>query len=378
MNELALKIASRIRAHGPMTVAQFIGVALYEPEHGYYARAAQRSGRAGDFFTSVDVGPLFGTLLARQIAEMWTLLGSLTPFEIVEAGAGNGRLAHDVLAELRSSHPECYTASRMHLVEASPAARAAQDAVLGEHAAKVVESCEQLPRKIAGVLYANELLDALPTHHVVMRDSGLREVFIVVEDGNLALQEGPLSTAAIQAYFEDADVVLASGARADVNLAATQWVRQAADALTRGFMILIDYGHETAELYSPGHAGGTFTAMRAHQHVIAPSGPGLSSLQAAIDAPGEYDLTAHVDLGAIGRTACAAGLEPLGMLDQTYFLLNLAGTDLQRPDLPLRTRLALKTLILPGSLGSTHKVLTFGRDVGRPSLRGCAGHARLT
>jgi SAM-dependent MidA family methyltransferase len=105
---------------------------------------------------------------------------------------------------------------------------------------------------------------------------------------------------------------------------------------------------------------------------------GLSSLQAAIEAPGEYDLTAHVDLGAIQRAARENGLDILATLDQTYFLMNLAAADLERQDLPLRTRLALKTLILPGGLGSTHKVLIFGKGVGCPRLAGRGAHARLT
>src|SRR3982751_2929114 len=121
-----------IRERGPLTVAAFMDLALYDPECGYYARAAQRSGRAGDFFTSVDVGPLFGELLAAQMAEMFGILESGPAFDLVEAGAGNGRLSADILRAVRDNHPELYSALRLHLVETSATARGAQRATLGD------------------------------------------------------------------------------------------------------------------------------------------------------------------------------------------------------------------------------------------------------
>src|SRR5206468_1545177 len=114
-----------------MTVAAFMGLALYHPEVGYYARAAQRTGRAGDFFTSVDVGPIFGELLAKQLAEMWHLLQQPASFDLVEAGAGNGRLSRDVLDAAARTDSAFYAAIRLSLVEQSTAARAAQGVVLG-------------------------------------------------------------------------------------------------------------------------------------------------------------------------------------------------------------------------------------------------------
>src|SRR5438128_869928 len=152
-----------------MTVAAFMDLAVYDPENGYYARAAQRSGRAGDFFTSVDVGPVFGELLEIQIAEMFEILrGGPTgpplhpnrvgadprvgPFDLVEAGAGNGRLAADILRAARRRHPACYSAVRLHLIEASAAARAAQPATLAEAADRLLSSSSALPDSFEGVL----------------------------------------------------------------------------------------------------------------------------------------------------------------------------------------------------------------------------------
>ena len=143
-------VADRIRQSGPLTVAGYMDLALYAPGVGYYARAARVSGRAGDFVTSVDVGPLFGALLSRQFAQMWRCLAGTDghpprTVDLVEAAAGNGRLTKDVLDEANASDPAFYAASRVHLVERSAEARAAQRGVLGAHAARLASSDDRLP-----------------------------------------------------------------------------------------------------------------------------------------------------------------------------------------------------------------------------------------
>jgi len=243
--------------------------ALYDHALGYYARAAQRSGRAGDFFTSVDVGPLFGELLEIQIAEMAGILAGLktcattgtvvaqepaTPtgvaqepatltgvaqdfspaFDLVEAGAGNGRLSADILRAARGRDPLLYARTRLHLADASAAARAAQHTTFAggpgglDVADRLVSSSESLPSSFEGVLIANELLDALPVHQVVMHADGLREVYVDVCDGRLVAREGPLSTPALAAYLDRLGVVLEPGWRVEINLRALDWIRDAA------------------------------------------------------------------------------------------------------------------------------------------------------
>ena len=114
-------LLARIRERGPLTVAAFMDLVLYHPQFGYYARAARRSGRAGDFFTSADAGSLFGELLAEQFAEMAHACPPDRPFDLVEAGAGSGRLAADVLRALAQRHPALFARVRLHLIEASAA-----------------------------------------------------------------------------------------------------------------------------------------------------------------------------------------------------------------------------------------------------------------
>ena len=373
-----------IRERGPMTVAAFMDLALYDPSFGYYARSTRRSGAAGDFFTSVDVGAVFGELLESQIAEMAALFSADAnePVDLVEAGAGSGRLSADILRTARVRHRGAYDRFRLHLVEASPAARDEQRATLGDVSERLVSSSTQLPERINGILFANELLDAMPTHQVVMRDEGLREMYV---SPALALHEGPPSTPALAEYLQRLGVTLEPGWRVEINLRAVEWIRGLARRLDRGFIILIDYGHEARELYSVGHSNGTLTTFARHTAEGPESSAGTPRW---LKSPGEQDITAHVDFTSVRAAAEEEGLFTLGFLDQTYFLLALS-QNLENPANPansanlenlenLKKRLALKTLIMPGGLGSTMKVLIFGKDVGRPPLRGCSFAVRAT
>jgi SAM-dependent MidA family methyltransferase len=374
-----LQIADLIRERGPVTVAAFMDLALYDSELGYYARAAQRSGRAGDFFTSVDVGPLFGELLEIQLAEM-SRLTAVASFDLVEVGAGNGRLSADILRAAKAQHPEFYNAIRLHLVEASAEARRAQVATLGEAADRLASSGPQLPESFEGVLLANELLDALPMHQVVMREDGLREIYVTTADGprtandeRLMTREGLPSTPRLAEYLAQAGVSLEPGWRAEINLRAVDWVRDAARRLRRGFIILIDYGHEARELYSPTHSAGTLTTFVKHRS----GGPeGSPDTPAWLEQPGEQDITAHVDFTSVRAAAEAEGMTTIAFLDQTYFLLGLVQgwSDKALAD---HAR-ALKTLLMPGGIGSTHKVLILAKGVGTPALRGCSFKVRAT
>jgi SAM-dependent MidA family methyltransferase len=393
-----------------LTVAAFMDLALYDADLGYYARAPRRSGRAGDFFTSVDVGPIFGDLLERQIDEMAAILdrpASNPPraplessgIDLVDAGAGNGQLAADILRAARRRDPRVADRLTVHLVETSAEARDAQPQTLGDVADRLASSSAALPDRFEGVLIANELLDALPVHQVVMREDGLREVYVgsgPVEGDGLTLVEGPPSTPALAEYLARLRVDLEPGWRVEINLRALDWIRVAAERLIRGFVILIDYGHEARELYSPTHAGGTLTTFSSHT-MAGPEAPGVPSW---LRHAGEQDITAHVDFTSVRAAAEAAGLDTIAFMDQTYFLLGLAGgreyfsagDEQKQPgkqpiagtggqtgndSRPLFQR-GFRTLIMPGGLGSTHKVLILGKGVGRPALKGTSFGGRVT
>ncbi len=396
-----------------MTVAAFMNHALYDSEFGYYARAPQRSGRAGDFFTSVDVGPLFGELLEIQLSDMAEILRSTTPsgqaaphsqsstiddsskiedrsppFDFVEAGAGNGRLSADILRAARRRDPDFFERIRLHLVEGSATARQTQSQILGDVVDRLASSSAVLPDSFEGVLVANELLDALPTHQVVMHEDGLREIYVDVAAGGssagaseaqaLLTREGPLSTPALAGYLARLGITLKPGWRAEINLQAVDWVREAARRLRRGFMILIDYGHDARELYSATHDRGTLTSFSGHVMAEPKSEFGVPSW---LERPGDQDLTTHVDFSSLRAAATEEGLDTLGFMDQTYFLLGLGAATEVGPGASvdqIKHRLALKTLLMPGGLGSTHKVLILGKGVGQPTLRGCSFGQRVT
>jgi SAM-dependent MidA family methyltransferase len=392
-----MSLLDTIRERGPMTVAAFMDLALYHSDVGYYARATRRSGRAGEFFTSVDVGPLFGELLEVQLAEMFAILSEATAenaehpeptffsaasassavaFDLVEAGASDGRLAADILRAAKRRDPSVYDALRLHLAEASPSARAAQPATLDDVADRLVSSSATLPESFEGVLIANELLDAFPVHQVVMREEGLREVFVSSclrgERQTLRIVEDAPSTPALQHYLDALDVQLEPGWRVEINLRALDWMRDAARRLRRGFMVIIDYGHQAHELYSATHAGGTLTTYAAHRSAGAEAGEDPVWLR----DPGDQDLTTHVDFTGVRAAAEAEGMTTIGFLDQTYFLMGLLPA-LGNPQSALRTP-QFKMLMMPGGLGSTHKVLILGKGVGTPALQGCSFKVRVT
>jgi len=362
-------IRTSIRERGPLTVAAFMDLALYHPEFGYYARASRRSGSTGDFVTSVDLGPLFGELLALQIAEMAQLLGAAgSPVTLVEAGAGDGRLSHAILRGLKKVAPRVCAHTHLHLVERSAFARAAQHKVLTAWSEQAMSS-DTLPDEFDGIIVANELLDSMPVHQVRASGAGLREVHVALDGDQIVTRNLEPSTPRLAVQLDAAGIVLTPDARAELSLAAVDWVRDAARRLQRGFMILIDYGHEAAQLYAEPRTAGTLTTYRQHQQSDAGS-------SAWLDTPGEQDITAHVDFTSIRAAAQSQGCEALALIDQTYFLMALAGARLESFD--DRERQAFKTLVMPGGLGSTMKVLVLSKGLGRPSLSGCSGPGRLT
>jgi SAM-dependent MidA family methyltransferase len=203
-------------------------------------------------------------------------------------------------------------------------------------------------------------------------------------DGSLAALDGPLSSDRLERYLSASSAALEPGWRAEINLKAVDWIGDVARRLRRGFVILIDYGHEARDLYSASHAGGTLTSFAAHQ-MAGPESHRDSGDQSATPVwlmrPGEQDLTAHVDFTSLRMAAEQAGLTTIGFLDQTYFVLGVLQDAVESgsPGIDAaRHSRALRTLMMPGGLGSTHKVLILGKNIGTPRLRGCSFGQRVT
>jgi SAM-dependent MidA family methyltransferase len=356
---------ARIREAAPLTVAAFMELALYDPDEGYYAQVEQRSGKAGDFFSSVDVGALFGELLSELVVRAWRALD--TParpggFLLCEVGAGNCRLTRDILDGLERHAPETYPHVRVALVERSARARAAQRQVLGRHADRLSWTGDELPGAFDGIVIANELLDAMPVHRVEMTPDGLRELYVVAEGEHLALRSGPLSTPRLREYFDTTGVTLRPGAVADVSLAAIDWLAAVSRSLRRGYVTLIDYGHEARLLYGSSRATGTLRGYRRHAVTAGDEGA-----EGWLAAPGTQDLTAHVDFTAVRAAARREGLDVLADVDQSRFLAGLGladrlagstGTGLA----DVKRRLAAQALVGPEGLGGSHRVLLLGKN----------------
>lgn len=370
-NPLAAILAERIRNGGPIPFADFMRECLYHPEHGYYSRASAR--RFGDYYTSVDVHPIFGRLLARQLAEMWEVLESPRPFLVVEAGAGAGRLAGHVQDYAARSLPAFHAALEYVCVERSAVRRAEHPARLAAHVAEGrVSTGAEIPAFVpAGCIFSNELLDAFPTHRVVMERGRLLEFHVGMAGDHFTEVLREPSTALLAQYFSEQGITLQERQQAEACLEACRWIESAGRALGRGFVMTIDYGHEAPALYDERHNRGTLLAYRDHEVT-----------ENILDAPGEQDLTSHVNFTALDSWGRRAGLARAGLVTQSQFLVALGRgnefADLYEPGQTevekLRARLLLKNLIHPEGLGEKFQVLIQQKGIKHAQLTGLSGY----
>ena len=354
MTPLAELLADRIRRFGPLTFADYMRECLYHPVHGYYSKAESK--RFADYYTSVDVHPIFARLLARQFAEMWENLGRPAEFTLVEAGAGVGRFAGHVLDFCAATLQAFYDVLRYVAVERSAsrreqAAMHAKRHADGGHFGAWAEIPAHIP---AGCLFSNELVDALPVHRVVMISGTLKEILVGFHDGRFVDVMATLSTCAISEYFAAQGIALGEGQHAEAGLEACDWITEIGRRLERGYVLTIDYGHPAAELFDERHMRGTLLAYQNHR-----------VSEDFYASPGEQDLTAHVNFTSLESWGKRSGLETAGFTSQTAFLLAL-GQGNEFADLydegqsetdRTKARLQLKTLIHPEGMGERFQVL---------------------
>jgi len=350
---------------GGIPFAEFMAFCLYHPEYGYYMTQRSRIGREGDFFTSSSVHSLFGRLIARQLRQMWELLGR-GPFTVAEQGAGEGHLALDILDAVREEAPDFYAQLHYRLVEISPDKRARHAQLLVAHGERIGWCALEELGGMEGCFLSNELADAFPVHLLEKKDGELQEVFVTVAGDGFGEELRPLSTPAIVEHFRWLGTEPVEGNRAEVNLLAPDWMREVGRLIKRGFVLTIDYGYPAAELYAPWRRNGTL--MCYHRH---------SSGENPYLHVGSQDITAHVDFTALQRAGEEEGLATLWFGEQYRFLMALGFVEALM-ELEARTpdektaralRLTLKNLILPeGGMGETFKVLVQGKGVGTPEL----------
>ncbi len=356
------RVAAHIRAAideagGAIPFRQYMELALYAPGLGYYSAGSHKLGAAGDFITAPEIAPLFSRTLAHAVAPLLATLPAEAA--LLEAGAGSGRMAADVLAALAGlGHEPGYRILERSADLRERQRETLQAAGLGER----VQWLAELPTGFTGVVLANELLDALPVHRLIRQDGRWHEAWVTATDTGFRWQTGPFSDprlaarlAAIEATVPDLPADYAT----EINLAAEDWIATLGERLEQGAMLLIDYGYGRAEYYHPERRHGTLNCHYRHRSHPDP-----------FRYPGLQDITAHVDFTAIADAALAAGLKVAGYTTQAHFLLGsglpqLAGFS-EDPAEQLAISNQIRRLTLPQEMGETFKVMLLTKDLEVP------------
>jgi SAM-dependent MidA family methyltransferase len=349
-------IRSDIKAQGGwISFARYMELALYTPGLGYYTAGAHKFGAAGDFITAPELSPLFGRTLARQAAE---IMAQSSP-HILELGAGSGKLAVDMLAELEQlcNLPDSYT-----ILEVSADLRARQQALLHErlpHLQDRVRWLDTLPERFSGAIIANEVLDALPVHLLHWRDSTITERGVVCGEHGFIWDERAITDTAL--LDAAAQIAVPDDYVSEICLAARGLVNSLAQRLDQGAMLFVDYGFGAREYYHPQRSSGTLMCHYRHHAHDDP-----------FFLPGLQDITAHVNFTGIAECAIDANLELMGYTTQALFLINGGIADLLkeispenlRDYLPLSAQ--LQKLTSPAEMGELFKVIALGKKQADP------------
>jgi SAM-dependent MidA family methyltransferase len=340
-----------------MPFSSFMGQALYHPELGYYAAAASRTGKEGDFYTSVSVGPVFGELMAGQFCRVWELTGKPGDFTVIEAGANDGRFACDVLDWARRQRPDFYAALTVQIDEILPSAAERQRKTLADHAGHF--SHDAVLPAASGCYFANEVLDAVPFRRVRLESGVWRELRVgLAEDGDgdeFAWVTAEPEDRALKRRLEWLGNQFPEGYTTEIAPAVASHVRLAASRLEKGVLIFADYGYAAADYYADHRTAGTLRCYRQHQ---AGENPFLGL--------GETDITAHADFSLAASAAVGSGCEVAGFLDQSRFLTGAAETVLrgmegQSGQDGAAWRRQFQTLTHPAHMGQSFHFLVLGK-----------------
>lgn len=366
MGELTYRIKQRILERGRITFAEFMEMALYYPDLGYYTSLKERVGARGDFYTSPATHPIFGALISIQLEQMWHLLERPARFTVVEMGAGKGLLAHDIL-----NYSACLSADFANSLEYVIQETGRRQKIYRLRDGHI-ELCEAKPpqaaplENVTGCLLSNELLDAFPTHKTIIRDGHLKEIYVTLQGDEFIESIDESSTPLLGQKLEEEGITLPEGYCTEVNLTIGPWIENIARILNKGFVLTIDYGYLASELYCSRRNRGTL--MTYYRHTCQEN-PYVRI--------GEQDITSHVDFTSVIKSGYKAGLCSVALTNQEQFLLNLglrafleAMTD-RRLDYQqyLANRFAMLELIRPEGMGD-FKVLIQGKDVNVMPLYG--------
>lgn len=360
---LRTKIEQEIRERGPVPFSRYMELCLYDPEFGYYSHDRERFGRAGDFYTSSDVHAVFGRLLARQFDEMWRVLGSPREVELLEPGPGRGLFARDVLDWSAKKFPDFFQALHYTLVERSAALRQGLETRLRAYFASGKVSLADfgktgthrtLAPDVPMIVFANEFFDALPVE-VLSQKGALR---VDTESGRLVEKWVSASPAELE-FLDRYGVHPEPGDRTEVCIEGQRQMSFLANMIQRGFFVAIDYGYSREEQLAGRHLG---TVMTYRQHTANPN---------PYEAPGEQDITAHVNFTALAAAAEQRGMDAQLLRTQSQFLMGIgeenqfadAFEECRLPQERAKVALQLKQLVTPAGMGDTFHVSVASKGV---------------
>jgi len=361
---LRAKIEREIRERGPIPFSRYMELCLYDPELGYYSRNAEKFGRAGDFFTSSDVHAVFGRLLARQFEEMWRALGAPQLLELLELGPGRGLFARDVLDWSATKFPQFFQALHYTMVERSAALRRGLETRMEAHLhsgkmmiADFDNKNASLRAMAAGtpiIVFANEFFDALPVE-TLSQAGALR---LNASEGRFVEEWAPASAAELE-FLDRYGIHPEHLERTEVSLQAYGKASSVTQLIERGFFVAIDYGYTREEQLAGRHLD---TVMTYRQHTARPN---------PYDAPGEQDITAHVNFTALAAAVERQGMQAQPLLTQSQFLMGIgeenqfadAFEQCRLPQERAKVALQLKQLVTPAGMGETFHVLVASKGV---------------
>jgi SAM-dependent MidA family methyltransferase len=353
---LAARLRERIERDGPISFCEWMKAALYDEREGYYSAGRVRQGRSGDYRTAPETSPLFAATFARYFSKLHTDLNRPRSWTLFEIGAGGGEFAYGVLSHMRDHLPEVFAATLYVIDEISAATRDRAANHLAEFADRVsFQSLDEISDPLeTGIIFSNELIDAFPVHRVVMHAGDLRELCVGVNETGFTWVVCDLNPA-VADYCARAEMRLAEGQVAEVNLKAEEFVSRAASFLNRGYVITVDYGAEREELWgAPDRRLGTLRAFHRHQFV-----------DDLLAMPGQHDLTSTIDWTQIREAGDRFGLRAIkfqrldeflgseGMYDVLVTLTNQMKDAVE----VIRLSTSARELVLPTGLAASFQVL---------------------
>lgn len=341
MEDLEGTIKKTICVEGPIPFARFMEMALYSPGLGYYTSGQRRTGVYGDYYTSPQAHPVFSALLALQLERMWQVIGRPKTFHVVEAGAGEGQLAQDILGYSRRLEEGFQEALVYIATDVSFGGTRVGEVHFNTSPLLTVASRGLPFHNLRGCILSNELMDAFPVHRLVVQEGTLKEIYVTLAGNALVEVLGEVSVP-ISGLLDVQMSLPPEGSTLEICPQVWEWMAEAARALTEGFLLTIDYGYWNTP------KEGTVTSYRRH------------SMASPYERVGQQDLTAHVDFGAVMEAGRRVGLTPLGLVSQRRFLMDLGlGTFKEaaaRLRLPQRqhqaNQMAMLDLARPEGLGS--------------------------